>query len=89
MGAHDRSRAAPVAIRGSGDEGKMLTASMGNSEYEIDEETIDRSMVTLRRRNGKEEVVFYVPRELLEAYAVRRMEEVGKKLLRELMGNSR
>lgn len=60
-------------------------AKKGNSTYVLVTETVDPTMVTFVRENSGGRVYFYVPRDLLEQYTRKRINEAVAILLAETL----
>ncbi len=54
----------------------MITANLGHTVFELDEDNPRGDIVCVVRKNSDGEKRFYVPRELFEQYAERRAHEV-------------
>lgn len=61
----------------------MIHAKLGNSSFSLDDS--GPHIFVIVRRNSDGEYRFHVPRELFEAYAAARIEDVGHKLVSEAM----
>lgn len=60
-------------------------AKKGNSTYVLATETVDPTMVTFVRENSDGRAYFYVPRDLLEQYTRKRINEAVAILLAETL----